>query len=465
MPPPSPELRNLLAVHGQEHCLMGWEGLTEAEQAQYVAQLAKVDFGLLGELYRRKNVPQSILPSPDRIAPIPVEPVAASADERRIGESAIRAGRVAALLVAGGQGSRLGFDKPKGMFPIGPVSGNTLFQMHLEQLLALSRKYNKSIPLGIMTSPATDADTNAYFAENRYFGLDAGDVSFFEQGVMPALDLVTGKLLLEKPGQLFLSPNGHGGTLTALADSGVLAQWKQRGVDHVFYFQVDNPLIKICDPSFIGRHIARNSEASSKVVFKERAEEKVGILAVVDGRCGIIEYSDMPATMQAERIADGTLRYRAGSPAIHAFSIPFLERVTARGTGLTFHLARKKVPYFDIATGAKITPSVENALKFEMFVFDALPMADRWLAVETPRREEFAPLKNAAGADSPASVGAAIVALHSQWLERAGSHVPRNATGESEYPIEISPLFATDVEELKAKIPPVMVVDRALHLR
>lgn len=446
-----PDLLERLTRHRQEHILHGWDALILPDRAALVEQLAGIDFVELDALYRRKDEPHSVLPSRDRIAPIPVEPAAALASARAQGEDALRRGEVAALLVAGGQGSRLGFDKPKGMFSIGPVSGASLFQMHAEKVLAASRRYGKPIPFLVMTSPATHADTEAYFRDNRFFGLNPADVSFFQQGTMPALDLATGRLLMEQPGRLFLSPNGHGGTLTALAETGLLADIKARGVKHVFYFQVDNPLVKIGDPAFVGRHVAANSEASSKVVFKEQPGEKVGILAVVDGKCGIIEYSDLPQAMAEEREPDGTLRFRAGSPAIHLFSVPFLERVTARGTGLNFHVARKKVEFFDPAAGRVVKPDTENALKFELFVFDALPMAERWLAVETPRAEEFAPLKNATGSDTPEDVKRAISALHAGWLNRAKV----SANG---HPVEVSPLFALDADELATKIPPGFVV-------
>ncbi|HJZ53362.1 MAG TPA: UDPGP type 1 family protein [Gemmataceae bacterium] len=453
-----PEILHRLKVHHQEHVLSGWDDLPAAERTNLVAQLAGIDLAELEALYKRKDEPHTVLPAREQIAPLPVEPAEAPSEARAAGEDALRRGEVAALCVAGGQGSRLGFDKPKGMFPVGPVSGASLFQVHAEKALALARKYGRLVPLLVMTSPATDADTKAFFRENHFFGLAEGNVFFFEQGTMPALDLATGRLLLEKPGQLFLSPNGHGGTLTALTESGLLADLKVRGVKHVFYFQVDNPLVKMCDPGFLGRHILMRSEASSKVVMKEKPEEKVGVLAVVNGKCGIIEYSDLPAAMAAERDAEGRLLFRAGSPAIHLFSVAFLERVTARGTGLSFHVARKKVPHFDPRTGATVNPTTENALKFELFVFDALPMADRWLAVETKREEEFAPLKNATGADSPESVKQALVALHGGWLEGAGVQ----AHG---HPVEVSPLFALDADELRAKIPPGFAVTGPTHLR
>ncbi|MBN9518516.1 UDPGP type 1 family protein [bacterium] len=441
-----PELLHRLTAHGQQHVVAGWDALPAADRAALAAQLAGLDLGELDALYRRKDEPHTVLPPRDRIAPVPIQPAQASAADTARGEDALRRGEVAALVVAGGQGTRLGSDKPKGMFPVGPVSGATLFRVHAEKVLALSRRYGKPVPLLVMTSPATHDETEANFRAERFFGLAAADVFFFQQGTMPAVDLATGKLLLERPGKLFQSPNGHGGTLTALAETGLLARLKARGVKHVFYFQVDNPLVKVCDPGFVGRHVAADAEASSKVVVKEQPGEKVGILAAIDGRCGIIEYSDLPDAMAAERDADGKLTFRAGSPAIHLFSVPFLERVTARGTGLAYHLARKKVPFYDPTANRAVEPAGVNALKFELFVFDALPMADRWLAVETPRAEEFAPLKNGSGPDSPETVRAAISALHAGWLEAAG--VPTHG-----HPVEVSPLLALDAAELKAKLP------------
>jgi UDP-N-acetylglucosamine/UDP-N-acetylgalactosamine diphosphorylase len=452
-----PDLLHRLKHHRQEHVLHGWDALTASARAELVAELAGIDFTEIEALYRRKDEPHGVLPPREQIAPIPVASPIASAAERAIGEAALRRGEVAALLVAGGQGSRLGFDKPKGMFPIGPVSGASLFQIHAEKVLALSRRHGRSIPLLVMTSLTTHADTETFFKDNRLFGLEKSDVYFFQQGTMPALDLATGGLLLEAPGKLFLSPNGHGGTLTALAECGLLDEIKARGVKHVFYFQVDNPLVKIGEAGFLGRHIAANAEVSSKVVFKERPEERVGVLAIVNGRCGIIEYSDLPAALAEEREPDGTLRFRAGSPAIHLFSVPFLERVTARDSGLAFHVARKKVEHFDPAVGRMVKPQAENALKFEKFVFDALPMAERWLAAATPRAEEFAPLKNAAGADSPEEVKRAIIALHTGWLIQAGI----DARGHM---VEVSPLFALDAEELKQNIMPGLKVTGPVHL-
>lgn len=264
---------------------------------------------------------------------------------------------------------------------------------------------------------------------------------------MPALDAATGRVLLAQPGELSLSPNGHGGTLIALADTGLLADLKARGVKHVFYFQVDNPLVAVADPGFVGRHVERNSDASSKVVFKTRPEEKVGLLALIGGRCGIIEYSDLPSELANARAPGGDLLHRAGNTAIHLFSVAFLERVTAGAERLAYHVAHKKVPFYDPESGTQFKPTTENALKFELFVFDALPLAERWLVVSVRREDEFAPLKNATGADSPEAVQAALSDAHARRLRSAGVEV---ADGVA---VEISPLFALTDADLAARVP------------
>lgn len=452
---PPPNLAARLRAHGQEHLLAGWAALDAAARGRFVEQLAGVDFAELERLFRRRHEPHAALPSRDRIAPIPVEPRTTASIAR--GEEAIRRGEVAALLVAGGQATRLGTDRPKGVYPVGPVSGASLFQIHSEKVLALRRRYAADIPFLVMTSPATHDETVEFFLENRYFGLPAETVTFFQQGTMPALDLATGRVLLEAPGRLGLSPNGHGGTLTALADSGLLAKLKTDGVRHLFYFQVDNPLVRVADPAFVGRHVDVGSEVSSKIVAKTDPAEKVGVLGLVDGRCSILEYSDLPPAMANERAPDGGLVFRAGSPAIHLFALDFLERITAGPSRLDYHLAKKKVNCLD-NSGNPFTPIVENALKFELFIFDALPLADRWLVMEVRREDEFAPLKNATGADSPATVRKLLIDRAARWLESAGVKVPRENV-ESKYPLEIGPLFAMDEFELRIKLSASFAID------
>jgi UDP-N-acetylglucosamine/UDP-N-acetylgalactosamine diphosphorylase len=458
MPPVPDDLLRTLRHHGQDHVLAFWDRIDSSEQGPLLEHLRQIHFVQLGRLYeqRAKVIP---LPAPEKIEPVPVLRLDADTREQHsLGTKALDRGEVAVLLVAGGQGSRLGFEHPKGMFPVGPVSNKTLFHVHAEKVLALRRRHGKPVPFLVMTSHATDAETKTFFARHKNFGLPPDEIFFFRQGTMPAMDLATGKLLLEAPGRLFTSPNGHGGTLTALADSGLLDKIRKQGVKQVFYFQVDNPLVKIADPVFLGHHLLKNAEASSKIVPKQGPHDKVGVFAQVDGRCTIIEYSDLPKDLAEQRDASGQLRLWAGSPAIHIFSVDFLSRITQGETRLPFHIAKKKVPHID-AQGNAVSPQTENALKFEMFIFDALPMADRWTVVETSNREEFEPLKNATGKDSPATVRQAISDLAADWLTKAGIAVPKKADGKAAVALEISPVYALDAEELARK------VDRGLKIQ
>lgn len=463
MPPPA-DLHARLKKHGQEHVLAHWDRLDDAGRRELTGQLAHIDLEHLTRLHaeRDKSAP---VPAHDRIQPIPVAKIDASdAETLRLGEEALRRGEVAVLLVAGGQGSRLGFEHPKGMFPVGPVSNASLFQIHAEKVLALRRAFGKPIPFLIMTSPQNDAETKGFFAEHRHFGLPPEEVHFFKQGTMPALDLATGKLLLEAPSRLFTSPNGHGGTLLALEETGLLEQLRTQGIKHIFYFQVDNPLVKVADPLFLGYHRKVQSEASSKVIPKNGPEDKLGNLVLIDGRCSIIEYSDLPRELGRQTEPNGELRFRVGSPAIHIFDVDFLARVLRGDSRIPFHVARKKVPYLG-ADGKTVQPEKENALKFEMFIFDALPRAERWAVVETTRREEFEPLKNATGPDSPETVKRAISDLAADWLQQAGVSVPRTGDGHAAVALEISPLYAWRPEELAKKLPRTLKVAGDTYLK
>lgn len=435
------DLRHRLRQAGQDHVLAHWDQIDDAGRRRLVQQLEGLDLTQLAGLYAQRDEPAAALDI-SRVEPVPFVPVEApdNAARRGDGEAALRRGEVAALVVAGGQGTRLGSDQPKGMYPVGPVSRKTLFHFHAEKVLAASRRYGRPVPFCVMTSHATHGETVAFFEQQNYFGLPRDEVHFFTQGTMPALELATGRLLLEAPGRLFLSPDGHGGTLTALAASGLLARLKARGVRQVFYFQVDNPLVKIADPTFLGHHLHHRSEVSSKVVAKRGAKEKVGVFAQVGGRCCIVEYSDLPLALMEAADAGGRLVLWAGNPAIHLFDVAFLERMTG-AEGLPLHVAKKKVPHLGDAA-----PAAENALKFERFIFDALPRADRWLVAETTRAEEFAPLKNASGDDSPATTEKALSDQAAAWLRAAGAAVAPGAT------VEISPLYALDADELKGKV-------------
>lgn len=448
---PAADVEALLRAERQEHLLPVFEALDASKSEAFAAELRAVDFALLKRLVREAATPESAAPpaamSPPAVVRKGADPVA---DRRRraIGESLLRAGKVAALVVAGGQGSRLGHAGPKGTFPATPVKKKTLFRLFCEKLLALGRRYGRPVPFLVMTSEENHADTVAFFEANSYFGLGPGQTRFFTQGMLPAVD-VDGRLVMKDVGALFRSPNGHGGTLLALATSGLLTELEQSGVEEIFYFQVDNPLVEICDPIFLGGHREAGAEFSSKVVAKTGPDEKVGVLVSQGGVVTVVEYSDLPAELREARNADGSLRYSAGNIAVHMLRTDFVRRLNERGFSLPFHVARKKLPCV-AADGRQIEIP---GMKFETFVFDALASARSTFCLEVERAAEFAPIKNASGVDSADSSAELQSRLAALWLEQAGVTVPRNASGAPIQPIEISPLYADGPEEFVRRKP------------
>lgn len=468
-------LRRRLQQYCQDHVLTDWDRLSPDQQRDLIAQIEKLDLDELQRLHARRHHKDAI-PELHRLAPLPqpAETHAQIDHFRQLGEAAFRNGEVAFLVVAGGQGTRLGFDHPKGMFPVGPVSKKTLFQLYAEKILALGRRYGKPLSLLVMTSPATHEETVAFFQEQRNFGFDAQRVRFFCQGTMPALDFDSGRLLLEAPGKLALSPNGHGGVLAALRDADLFSELNRHAVRTIFYFQVDNALTNLADVVFLGRHLAQRAEASSKVLPKRHPKEKMGNFVLVDGRCSIIEYSDLPdewahlpaphpQPVSRGETADTGLFFWGGNTAIHLFDVAFLRRLNEHADSIPWHLARKKVPYL-APDNRVVQPERENALKFERFIFDVLPLAERWTVEATTRERDFEPLKNASGDDSPDTVRRALIHQAATWLEQAGVALPRDAQGQPAFPVEISPLFALDAEEMKRKVRPGLPVDRPLDL-
>ena len=360
------------------------------------------------------------------------------------GEDALRAGRVAAFTVAGGQGTRLGYEGPKGTFAVTPLRQKTLFQVFAEKIRAAGERYGRPLHWFIMTSHANHEATEAFFVEHGFFGLERERVHFFRQGRMPAVTF-DGKIMLEGKDSIVLSPDGHGGSLRALARSGSLDLMLREGITTLSYFQVDNPLVRCIDPAFIGWHLLRRSEMSSKMVPKAYAEEKVGHFCVQNGKTIVVEYSDLPMAMQKETESDGSLRFIAGSIAIHVLDREFVRRVAAGGkeVSLPFHRADKKIPTID-ADGNPVKPEKPNGVKFEMFVFDALPFARHPVVIETPRENDFSPVKNATGVDSPQTCRDDQLRQFGRWLKAAGAAVETDRTGLPAAAIEVSPLFGYD---------------------
>lgn len=448
-----PEMLALLKAHGQEHIFSHWHSLTPQQQQELMDDCRSVDLDWIADR-RRELADADARPDAD-IAPAPVVRLPSTPAEERewreaemLGENILRQGKAAAFLVAGGQGTRLGFDGPKGCFPVGPLSGRTLFQWHAEQILARSRRYGAAIPWYIMTSRENDAPTRDFFEKNGFFGLPRSDVAFFSQDMVPCLDF-EGGMLLADASSLAMNPNGHGGSLSGLRTSGALADMRRRGIEYISYFQVDNPLVVICDPLFLGWHVKTGSEMSSKVLRKLCADEKTGVACLVGGKPGVVEYIDLDDARRNALDGDGQLLYWAGSIAIHVLDVAFVERMTESGCSLPWHRSRKRVAFF--REGRVVKPAGENAVKFETFVFDALPFARRTMNLEVRREREFAPIKNASGVDSAESSRALLSSCFVDWLSVCGVE----ASGAVGAPVvEISPLYSLDAVELASKLRP-----------
>jgi UDP-N-acetylglucosamine/UDP-N-acetylgalactosamine diphosphorylase len=458
-------IRRRLEAAGQDHLLRFLAELNPDAQSRLIDQISQIDLESVPELvqeYVRRKPDAGVPARPEPASYYPANPSSPTrpwdaAKFRSLGESLLRAGKVAAFTVAGGQGSRLGFEGPKGMYPAGAVTGKPLFQIFAEGLLAGARKFGKPVPWYIMTSPLNHEPTVAFFRERGFFGLREADVVFFPQGVLPSFEMGSGKILLAAKDEVATNPDGHGGSIRALHQSGALDDMRRRGAEHVSYFQVDNPIVRVADPVFIGLHAGApdsSGEMSSKMIPKASPEEKVGVFVRENGRTQVIEYSDLPADLAQQRDASGGLRFLAGSIAVHIMSVKFLTRLnTERGFSLPFHRAEKKVPHVDLKTGEMVSPKDPNGIKLERFVFDALPLCRASIVLETERVEEFAPIKNASGVDSPQSSGRIQTQRAAGWLRARGVEIPIK-DGEPDCTLEIGPLTATEARDLEGRTLP-----------
>lgn len=476
-------LRPTLEEHDQTHLLRFADRITAVERDTLADQILAVDFIALKELIalhvngaQEQSVPADVTPAPYYACPLGKDALSYDPEPYlAAGEASIRAGKVAAFTVAGGQGTRLGWRGPKGTYPATVVTGKPLFRCFAEQILCVERKYGVAIPWYIMTSPANHAETRSFFLDNNCFGLVRKNIFMFPQGMMPSLDAESGRILLAEPHVLALNPDGHGGSIKALRRSGAIEDMKARGIEHISYFQVDNPLVRAVDPLFIGLHTQApdsSGEMSSKMVAKTDPGEKVGVFCHGPagdrgGKTMVIEYSDLPDALAQMRDGQGDLRYRAGSIAIHLIGVGFVERLTAEAHrfALPYHRAVKKVGHVDPETGGRIEPETPNAIKLETFVFDALGLAQSSIVLETDRAEEFAPIKNATGNDSPQTSHQIQSNRAGRWLEAHGVNVARGGDGNVAARIEISPLTAEEPSDLVAiDLPETVVTGEELVL-
>jgi UDP-N-acetylglucosamine/UDP-N-acetylgalactosamine diphosphorylase len=480
----------MLQEAGQEHLLRFWDVLSDAERELLLRDIGAVDFSVprnpksLLENGERKG--GSLVP-PEVIAiPETPEALAREREAREAGESLLRSSRVAAFTAAGGQSSRLGLEAPKGTYPVTPVRNKSLFQVFAEKIRAAEARYGVRIPWVIMVSDTNGEETEGFFSRNGHFGLDASRIRFIEQGMFPAVD-DRGRILLREKHRLFLSPSGHGGTFAALRGSGALRWLEELGIEELFYFQVDNVLARVLDPVFIGYHALGRCGMSSKCVRKKNLEEKLGVFALVDGKPAVVEYSEL-VLIESRLGKGGAALFTAGNVAIHILNLAFAarqaggmekslagekshpgERNLAGAKSLPWegklplHLARKAIPHID-STGRKVEPAEPNGYKFETFIFDALRNAGASLIVEARREEEFSPLKNRSGDDSPATVLRDQLMLFSRWFESAGIRVPRGPGGLPLHKLEVSPLFALTTEEFAARVTRGIAADRDTYV-
>ncbi|CAE6512697.1 unnamed protein product [Rhizoctonia solani] len=456
---------------GQSQVLHFWPQLSEAEQVKLANQLAALDIERVNRVFAKaiqseKDAQNS---SQDDIAPPPSDSYDSilgnaekEAEYRKIGLKAIAEGKVGVLLMAGGQGTRLGSSDPKGCYDIGLPSHKSLFQYQAERIarlevLAGEQAGSKvTIPWYVMTSGPTRKATEAFFSQNAFFGLGQSQVIFFEQGTLPCLDN-EGKVLLDSPSSVAVAPDGNGGLYAALRSpvspgttTTVLSDLTARGIEYIHAYCVDNCLVRVADPVFLGFSILKGADCAAKVVPKISPTESVGVVARKGGKFGVVEYSEISKEQAERRDADGQLSFRAGNIANHFYTTAFLNRVAEFEEQMAFHIARKKIPHVDIKTGESLKPSKPNGMKLELFVFDVFPFTERMAILEVDRKEEFSPLKNApgTGTDDPQTSRADLLAQQRRFLERAG------ATVKDGVEIEISPKASyagEGLEEVKGK--------------
>jgi len=455
-------LRSKLKTFGQEHLLDFWDVLNEVERRELIDDIEELSLNEVTEFFKRatESLENGDNKLDDRLEPIPEDTYMSisrtSAEKlnfyRNEGLKAIGESKVGVLLMAGGQGTRLGFAYPKGMYDVGLPSGKTLFQIQAERIRTLQRLAFEStgqrgtITWYIMTSEHTMEPTLDFFRSHDFFGLHETDIVMFEQGSLPCF-YFDGKIILDGKNRIARAPDGNGGLYRALRDRGILDDFKRRGVEYLHAHSVDNILIKVADPIFIGYCISQGADCSAKVVEKASPNEAVGVVCIVDGKYQVVEYSEITDITAEKRNKDGRLTFSAGNICNHYFSASFLHKIGSQYEAqLKLHVAKKKIPYID-ATGTRLTPSNPNGIKIEKFVFDVFEFAEKFVTVEVPREVEFSALKNAdsAGKDCPSTARADIYRLHKKYIELAGGQV----SGDE---VEISPLLSYEGENISDRV-------------
>jgi UDP-N-acetylglucosamine/UDP-N-acetylgalactosamine diphosphorylase len=448
-------LEDSLRNEEQEHILGLFPSLPQDEEHPLHKQLLSVDISGVRHALRSS---QAVIADEAVVTPVSEIIDWSSIDEDtkedvvKIGYDALGRGSCAAVILSGGQGTRLGFNGPKGMFNFGMPSSKTIFQLHIEKIQRLRHltAINGSlpyIPVYIMTSDLNDKVISDYFKDSDYFGYPENDMFFFQQDLMPCIT-PDGKLIVESETSLAQAPCGNGGIYAALEKSGALVDMESRGVKHLHIYGIDNVLTKSLDPGFLGLCIKHQAECGNKVVWRASKSEKVGVTAEKGSRLTVVEYSDIPpALAEAQDYATGKLIFGAANICNHYFSLAFIKNKVIGSSLLTYHIANKKIPYLDSESRETVAPRENNGIKLELFIFDVFCLADRWLVVEVCREDEFAPVKNEPGNpnDSPDTARQLISLQAKRWLKAAGAKL----SGAVDSLCEISPLVSYAGEGLE----------------
>lgn len=390
------EAKELLEKNNQSHLLEYFDELNDDQKEHLLEQISEIDFDLI-KLIENADTPDERGVITPLDAEVSIKEIEENADKFRAkGVEAIKEGKVAALLLAGGMGTRLGSDKPKGMYNIGETKDVFIFEMLIRNLMDVVDEVGVWVPLYIMTSEKNDKDTREFFEEKNYFGYNKDYVKFFKQEMAPACDF-DGKIYLERKDRISTSPNGNGGWFISFNKAGLLEEAKAKGIEYINLFAVDNVCQRMVDPLFVGAMLDGGYVSASKVVSKAAPEEKVGVLCLEDGKPSIVEYYELTEEMRYETLPDGSLAYKDGVILNYLFSIKALEE--NMHNNLSTHVVKKKIECLDENGNAK-KPETENGYKFETLVLDMIHDMDNCLAYEVVREKEFAPIKNKTGVDS-----------------------------------------------------------------
>ncbi len=388
------DAEKILSEKSQLHVLKDFDNLSEEKKTEFLKQIENINWADISMIGKETSIPRGKFTVP---AAVSIEEIEASKDKfLKAGIESIKKGEVAAVLLAGGMGTRLGFDLPKGCFNVGTSHELYIFECLINNLMDVVKQCDTYIPLYIMTSEKNDGATQDFFEKHNYFGYNKDYVKFFIQDMACAVDY-KGKLLLEEKGRLATSPNGNGGWFTSMVKAGLDKDLHKRNVKWINIFAVDNVCQRIADPVFVGATILGNYECGSKVVRKVEPNEKMGLLCLEDGMPSIVEYYEMSKEMSEARAEDGSLLYKYGVILNYLFSLEKLEEIV--NNKLTVHVVEKKIPYIN-EKGEAISPTEPNGYKFELLVLDMIHMMKNNLAFEVVREREFAPIKNLHGVDS-----------------------------------------------------------------